>query len=59
MTKAIKWMLCAAAASAAVLPTFGADDDEKGEDTRPYVSINQEDIVIMESDQVLMKKARE
>lgn len=45
MTKALKWMLCAAAASAAVLPTFGADDDEKGEDTRPYVSINQEEVV--------------
>lgn len=45
MTKTIKWVLCAAAISAAVRPACGADDDEKGEDTRPYVSINQEDIV--------------
>ena len=45
MTKAIKWMLCAAAISAAVRPACGADDDEKGEDTRPIVSIDQKDIV--------------
>ena len=45
MNKVIKWMLCIAAVSAVALPVCGADDDEKGEDTRPYVSINQEDIV--------------
>ncbi len=40
----IKWVLVAAAVSAATAPAW-AEDDEKGEDTRPYVSINQEDIV--------------
>ena len=42
--KEIKWMLVAAVVSAATAPAW-AEDDEKGEDTRPYVSINQEDIV--------------
>lgn len=45
MNKLLKWMFCVAAVSAVALPVCGADDDEKGEDTRPYVSINQEDIV--------------
>ena len=44
MMKEIKWMLVAAAVSAVAAPVL-ADDDEKGEDTRPYVSINQEDVV--------------
>lgn len=44
MMKEIKWMLLVVAVSAMVVPVW-ADDDEKGEDTRPYVSINQEDVV--------------
>jgi len=44
MMNEIKWMLVAAAVSAVAVPAW-ADDDEKGEDTRPYVSINQEDVV--------------
>lgn len=42
--KKIKWILCAAAVSAMAVPLW-AEDDEKGEDARPYVSINQEDVV--------------
>ena len=45
MIKEFKWLLCAAAIAAAAMPMLADDDDEKGEDTRPYVSINQEDIV--------------
>lgn len=40
-----KLMLCAAAVSAVIAPVWAEDEDEPGEDTRPYVSINQEDIV--------------
>jgi len=42
--KVFKLMLCVAAVSAMILPVR-ADDDEEGEDTRPYVSINKEDVV--------------
>ena len=45
MMRIVKLMFCAAVVSAAALPVCGADDDEKGEDTRPYVSINQEDVL--------------
>ena len=42
-----KWMLWAAVlAVAAMVPAYAADDDEeKGEDTRPFVSIDKEHIV--------------
>ena len=44
MTKKIKWALCAAAVFAMACPVW-ADDDEKGEDTRPYVSIDKREII--------------
>ena len=43
-TRKVRWMMCAVAAAAMVGPAW-SEDDEKGEDARPYVSINQEDIV--------------
>lgn len=43
MKKSLLWAL--AFAVSAVLPVCAADEEEKGEDTRPYVSINQEDVV--------------
>lgn len=39
-----KWILCVAAALAMVCPVW-AEDDEKGEDTRPYVSIDKRQII--------------
>lgn len=39
-----KWMLCIAAALSTVCSVW-ADDDEKGEDTRPYVSIDKREII--------------
>ena len=44
MMNKFKMMMCVAAVSMVIAPVW-ADDDEPGEDTRPYVSINQEDIV--------------
>ena len=40
----IKWMLCVVAALSTVCPAW-AEDDEKGEDTRPYVSIDKREII--------------
>ena len=39
-----KWMLCVAAVLSTVCSVW-ADDDEKGEDTRPYVSIDKREII--------------
>ena len=40
----IRWMLCVAVALSTVCSVW-AEDDEKGEDTRPYVSIDKREII--------------